>query len=391
MDFFQTLLHAAVLALGMTWKTAWTLILGFTISSIIQSVVSTNAMRRALGEEGIKQISLATAMGAASSSCSYASAAIMRTLFKKGAALVNALAFMFASTNLVIELGIILFILMGWQFMVGEWIGGLVLIALMATIVKFTYPKKLAEEARNHEEAGGGHEHSAMTVEGSTWLERLKQPEARIRIAQNFTMEFSMLWKDLAIGFVVGGILAAFVPDAFWKALFLTDASPWIQVPANAIVGPIVAIFTFVCSIGNVPLAAVLFAGGASFGGVLAFLYADLIVLPLLDAYRRYLGWKMAAYIGAVFFVTMVIAGLVMELVFAGLGLIPQHDTDVRQQLTQFSIDYTFWLNIVFGVLGAYLWWTSRKHPMNHQDHGDEETSDRDGAQKRSDPQSSGA
>ncbi|TPW31918.1 permease [Pararhizobium mangrovi] len=366
MDFLQTLLHAAVFALGMAWKTLWTLVLGFTISSVIQSVVSTEAMRDALGRGGIRQISLATAMGAASSSCSYASAAIMRTLFKKGAALVNALAFMFASTNLVIELGIILLILMGWQFMVGEWVGGLVLIAIMAMIVRFTLSDKLVEAARNHEEAGGGHEHSAMLVEGETWWRRLTNPQARIRVAQNFTMEFSMLWKDLAIGFVVGGILTAFVPDRFWQALFLTDASPWLQAPANAVIGPVVAVFTFVCSIGNVPLAAVLFAGGASFGGVLAFLYADLIVLPLLDAYRRYLGWKMAAYMGIVFFVTMVIAGLIMELAFAALGIVPGHDTDIRQQLTTFAFDYTFWLNLVFGALGIYWWWTARRNPMHH-------------------------
>ena len=369
-DFWATFGQALLFAAGMAWKTGWTLVLGFTISAILQSVVPTDAMRNLLGKAGPKQIAIATAAGAASSSCSYASAAIMRTLFKKGAALVNSLAFLFASTNLVIELGIILYLLMGWQFMVGEWVGGLLLIVVMSILVKLTYPEQLIEEARNHKEESAGHEHMSMVVEGDTWTDRLKKPEARISVAQNFSMEWSMLWKDLLIGFVVGGFLAAFVPDSFWQALFLTDASPWLQVPLNAITGPVIAMLTFVCSIGNVPLAAILFAGGASFGGVLAFLYADLIVLPLLDAYRRYLGWKMAAYMAAIFFVTMVVAGLVMDLIFSGFGLVPGHDTDVRQQLTQFSIDYTLWLNLVFGALALWFFWISHNNPMSHGEDG---------------------
>ena len=365
-DILDKVGQALLMAAGMAWQTGWTLVLGFTISALLQSVVSTDQMKKALGRSGPKELALASIAGAASSSCSYASAAIMRTLFKKGAALATSLAFMFASTNLVLELGIILYLLLGWQFMAGEWIGGIVLVVVMSILVKLTYPSKLAEAARNHEEAAGGHNHMAMTVEGDTLGQRLTNPQTRIRVAQNFTMEWSMLWKDLAIGFLVGGFLSAFVPDDFWKALFLTDASPWLKVPLNALLGPLIAVLTFVCSIGNVPLAAVLWAGGASFGGVLAFLYADLIVLPLLDTYRRYFGWKMAAYIGGVFYVTMVIASLVMDLSFTGLGLVPSHDTNVRAQLTHFSLNYTFWLNLLFGALGAYLWWVSRQHPMQH-------------------------
>ena len=279
---------------------------------------------------------------------------------------IDALAFLFASTNLVLELGIILYLLMGWPFMAGEWIGGLVLIVIMSVLVRLTYPTRLVEEARAHEEAAGGHQHMSMTVEGGTLGARLTHPQTRIRVAQNFTMEWSMIWKDLAIGFLVGGVLSAFVPDAVWKGLFLADASPWLKLPLNALLGPLIAVATFVCSIGNVPLAAVLWGGGASFGGVLAFLYADLIVLPLLDTYRRYFGWRMAAYIAAVLFVTMVLAALVMDLAFTGLGLVPGHTTDARAHLTQFGLDYTFWLNVAFGALGAYLWWVSRTHPMQH-------------------------
>ncbi|MBV9828969.1 MAG: permease, partial [Alphaproteobacteria bacterium] len=206
--------------------------------------------------------------GASSSSCSYASAAIMRTLFKKGAALITSLAFLFASTNLVRELGVMLYLLMGWQFTAGEWVGGLALIAVMSTLVKLAYPSELMEAARSQR---GGERRSPAHDDGGEGAHdrpRLTNPQTRVRVAQNFTMEWSMLWKDLAIGCLVGGFLAAFLPDAFWKALFLTDASPWLKVPANALLGPLIAMATFVCSIGNVPLAAVLWAGGASFGGV---------------------------------------------------------------------------------------------------------------------------
>ncbi|MCO6185501.1 permease [Rhizobium sp. L1K21] len=368
-EFGPKLLEALTMILGMAWKTGWSLSLGFMISAIMQSIVASDKLRDVLGKGTPKEIAIATAAGAASSSCSYASAAIMRTLFKKGAALVNALAFLFASTNLVIELGVILLLIMGWQFMVGEWIGGIVLITIMVIIVKLTYPSKLVEEARRHEEESKGHEHGSMVLEGDTWTERLKNPKAPVRIAQNFVMEWSMLWKDILIGFVVAGLLGTFVPDSFWQALFLKDAAPWIQVIGNAMIGPIIAIFTFVCSVGNVPLAAILFSGGASFGGVLAFIYADLIILPLLDAYRRYFGWRMAAYIGGVFFVTMVIAAIIMELAFEGLGLVPQGGLDIKQELTQFSIDYTFWLNLIFGAGAIWLFWLNHKNPMHHDHH----------------------
>ena len=339
--------------------------LGFALSALLQSVVPADTMRRALGRGGVKEIALATAAGAASSSCSYASAAIMRTMFKKGAALVTSLAFLFASTNITLELGIVLYLLLGWQFMTAEWVGGIVLVAIMSILVKVTYPKALVEEARRHEEQGSGHQHMSMTVQGATWWERLTKRETRVRVAQNFAMEWSMLWKDLAIGFLVGGFLSAFVPDAVWKALFLTDASPWLKIPLNAVVGPVIAMLTFVCSIGNVPLAAVLWGGGASFGGILAFLYADLIVLPLLDVYRRYFGLKMAAYIGGMFFITMVLAAIVMGLAFTALGWVPEHDSNVRSNVIHFSLNYTLWPNLISGLLALYMFVLNRKNPMS--------------------------
>ncbi|TMJ61313.1 MAG: permease, partial [Alphaproteobacteria bacterium] len=353
-NFGDQLGDALLMAAGMFWDIGWNLVLGFTISAIIQAVASTEQMRRALGRDGVREIALATIAGAVSSSCSYASAAISRTLFKKGAALIPSLAFLFASTNLVIELGIILYLLMGWQFTAAEWIGGVVLVIIMSVLVRLTYPAKLVEEARRHPEPSGGHEHEAMALAGETLWQKVTGPRARIVIAQNFVMDWSMLWKDLVGGFLIAGALSAFVPAEFWAALFLKGTSRWLQVPVNALVGPLIAVISFVCSIGNVPMAAVLWASGISFGGVLALLYADLIVVPLLDVYRRYYGWRMAAYIAAVFYVTMVLAGLIMDVGFTAAGLVPEPNPNIRAELTTFSFNYTFWLNLVFGALAAY-------------------------------------
>src|SRR6202011_3425123 len=263
---------------------------------------------------------------------------------------------LFSSTNLVVELGIILWLLMGWQFTAAEWIGGLVLIAIMTVLVKLTYPKALVEEARRHVDEATGHDHGSMEGEGGSLVERLRDPAIRVAIAQNTAMDFSMLWKDLFGGFLIAGALAAFVPDGAWKALFLNGASPGVQLVGNALVGPVIAVLSFVCSIGNVPLAAILWAGGISFGGVLAFLYADLIVLPLLDIYRKYYGWRMMLYIFGVFFATMVLAAMAMDLIFSALHQVPKPNPNIRHDLVLFSFNYTFWLNLVFGLLAVYLW-----------------------------------
>lgn len=358
-----------LMALAMFWKVGWSLVLGFAISGALQAVVSKAGMQKALGRAGIREVALAAAFGAASSSCSYASAAVSRTLFKKGAALVPALAFLFASTNLVVELGIVLYLLMGWQFTAAEWIGGVVLVAVMSALVRLTYPARLIEEARHHPEAGGGRDHGDMTAPADTLWQKLTGRQGRIMIAQNFAMDWGMLWKDLALGFLIAGALSVLVPNGAWQTLFVTHASPWVKVPVNALIGPLVAVMSFVCSIGNVPMAAVLWGAGISFGGVLAFLYADLIVLPLLDVYRRYYGGKMAAYIGAVFYSTMVLAALAMDELFNALGWIPARNPNMRGEMMHFAFDYTFWLNLVFGALAAFLFWIARRNPMTHAHH----------------------
>ena len=363
--FVHQLGAALLMAAGMAWKTGWSLVLGFGISAVLQTVVPKNRLRSALGHDGLRQIALAIAAGAASSSCSYASAAVSRTLFKRGAALIPSLAFLFASTNLVVELGLILFLLMGWHFMAGEWIGGIVLVVILSLLVRLTYPARLVEAARHHPEPGGGHEHAAAAEDGSL-MDKLSRRDTWVSVAQSFAMDWSMLWKDLLAGFLIAGALAAFVPDGVWQTLFVRHGSPWIQVPANALLGPLVAVLSFVCSIGNVPMAAILWGAGVSFGGVLGFLYADLIVLPLLDVYRRYYGWRMAAYIAAIFYVTMVVSALIMDVAFNALGWIPANRPDVHADLAQFSLDYTFWLNVVFGLAAVALFTLARRQPMQH-------------------------
>src|SRR6202171_1737718 len=204
--------EALMMALGMAWQVGWSLVLGFALAGAVQALVSKERMRRVLGRDGVREIALATGFGAASSSCSYAAAAMSKTLFKKGAALVPSLAFLFSSTNLVLELGIILWLLMGWQFTAAEWIGGLLLIAIMTVLVKLTYPAQLVEEARRHVDEVTGHEHGSMEAEGGSVVERLRDPGTRVAIAQNFAMDFSMLWKDLLAGFAIAGRVAALVP-----------------------------------------------------------------------------------------------------------------------------------------------------------------------------------
>lgn len=353
---------ALLMAAGMFWQVGWSLVLGFAISAMLQELVPARAMSAALGRGGVREIALATAAGAASSSCSYASAAVARTLFSRGAGLAPSLAFMLASTNLVVELGLVLYLLMGWQFMAGEWAGGVVLVALMSCLVALTYPARLVQTARRQAQASESHGADNMSSRG-TWLQKLGRRESWLRIARNFAMDWSMLWQDLLLGFLIAGALSVFVPDGVWQALFVRGASPWVQVPANALLGPLVAMLSFVCSIGNVPMAAVLWGAGVSFGGVLAFLYADLIVLPLLDVYRRYYGWKMAAYIAGVFYASMVASALLMDFVFGALGWIPHARPNMHAAMVHFSVNYTFWLNIVFAAICAGLFAMARRAP----------------------------
>jgi hypothetical protein len=374
MHIVDTAAHGLLLAAAMAWKTGWSLVLGFAVSAVLQSIVSADALRAKLGSNGVRPIVLATVAGAASSSCSYASAAIMRTLFKKGAALGPSLVFLVASTNLVLELGIVLWLLLGWRFMVAEWLGGVVMIAVMAPLSRLLVPRGLADAARDHDETGNGHDHGAATLPGDTWRDRLRAPHAVPVIAAAFAMDWRMLWKDLAIGFLVAGMLAAFVPDGVWQSLFLAHLHGAAALVAGVLIGPIVAMLTFVCSIGNVPLAATLWGGGVPFAGVLAFLYADLIVLPLIDAYRRYFGWRMALATAATLYVSMVVAALVVGGGFEFAGLAPAPGAGRGVAMAGFALDYSFYFNMVALAVAGWLFWLARSAPPHdhcghHHDH----------------------
>jgi uncharacterized membrane protein YraQ (UPF0718 family) len=369
------------MSFGMFWQIAWSLALGFTITSVIEVAISREKIISRFGKSGVKEVAVATFFGAISSSCSYAAASTSRSLFKKGASLISSLAFLFSSTNLVIELGVILWMLMGWQFAVAEWIGGIVLISIMSFIVKLTYPKKIVEEARGHDQPAkqtscghaqqGGHDHASMGMAETSvaektetsFAQKIADPAIRTKIAGNYYMEWSMLWKDLLIGLLIAGLIGVFVPQHVFDILFLKGSPTWVREIVSTFIGPVIAILTFVCSIGNVPLAAIFWSQGMGFSGVLSFLYADLIVIPLLDVYRKYYGWKLMWYIFAVFFVTMVLAGMIMSLPFNFFHLIPKRNIDVRGMLTTFSFNYTFYLNVLFGLISLYFYMLNRKKP----------------------------
>src|SRR6184192_905393 len=313
----------------MTWEVLWALILGFTLSGAIQALVSKREMRRLMPDDSPKTLVVVSALGAASSSCSYASVALARSLFRKGADFTAAMAFQFASTNLVIELGIIMALLLGWQFVLGEFIGGPLMIVLLAVAFRLVLSRRLVEEARTEAEKGRlgsmeGHAEMDMSVQddGRSLWRRLRSPEGFTATAEYFVMDWAAVARDVFGGLLIAGALAAWVPNSFWQSFFLenhhTLAKFW-----GPLVVPAVAIVSFVCSIGNVPLAAVLWNGGISFGGVLAFIFADLIILPILNIYRKYYGRRMAGFLLLTFYVTMAVAGLIVDLLFSAIGLAP--------------------------------------------------------------------
>jgi uncharacterized protein len=355
----HAVIHALSITGSMTWEIAWALILGFTLSAIVQAVVPRSAIVRLLGDDRPRTLALAAAAGAASSSCSYAAVALARALFRKGASFTAAMAFEIASTNLVIELGVILALLMGWPFTLAEFTGGPLMIVVLAVLFRLFLRERLLREARQQADRGRaglmeGHAAMDMSVAGGgPFLRRLLSPDGFTAVANVFVMEWAAILRDLVIGLFVAGAIAAWVPDSFWQAFFITG-HPLAAKIWGPLIGPVVAIVSFVCSIGNVPLAVVLWKGGISFGGVVAFIFADLIIAPILNIYRKYYGPRMALFILATFYTAMALAGYAVELVFGGLGLIPSPAT-ARIPTQGVSWDYTTWLNMVFGLLAAVL------------------------------------
>ena len=351
--------HALAITGSMTWEILWALILGFTLSGVIQAVVRKSTVVRLLGDHRPRTLALASLLGAASSSCSYAAVALARSLFRKGADFTAAMAFEIASTNLVIELGVILALLMGWQFTVAEFAGGPVMIVVLALLFRLFLRDKLLQDARTQADRGvagsmEGHAAMDMSVEGEgSFARRLLSRRGFTSVAHVFVMEWAAILRDLVIGLLVAGAIAAWVPDSFWRGFFFAG-HPLAEKLWGPIIGPLVAVFSFVCSIGNVPLAVVLWKGGISFGGVVAFIFADLLILPILSIYRKYYGLRMAAFLAATFYVAMVTAGFVIELVFGGLGLVPAQST-AKIPMQGVSWDYTTYLNIAFLLLAAVL------------------------------------
>ena len=354
----------------MAYEVWWALVLGFAISAIVQAWVPRERVERALAGTGFAPVAKATGLGAASSSCSYAAIAIARSLFAKGASAVTALAFQFASTNLVWELGLVLWVLIGWQFTLAEFVGGLILIVLMALLLRLFVSPRLEVRAREHAQRarGGGHEHHHGGAGGPMeWRERLTTPAGWSEVAQNFRGDWHMLWKEITIGFFLAGFIGL-LGDDFFNGLFISDAPGWLQTVENVIAGPVIAVLSFVCSIGNVPLAAVLWSGGISFGGVVAFLFADLIVLPIVVAYRKYYGTAFALRITALMFVTIVLAALAVDGLFSLAGLIPTTRPSRADVFGSIELDYKLVLNVIGTAIFAALMLLSRRAPAPSHD-----------------------
>src|SRR5579862_6535689 len=351
--------HALGLAGSMTWEVTWSLILGFTLSGIVQAVVRREAVVRLLGDDRPRTLAVASGLGAASSSCSYAAVALARALFRQGASFTAAMVFEIASTNLVIELGIILALLISWQFTLAEFIGGPIMIVLLAVAFRLFVRQRLIEAARLQADrglAGSMEGHAAMDMsiqaDGSLWR-RLFSREGYTSVSQIFVMEWAAVIRDVIVGLLIAGAVGAWVPDSFWRHLFLTG-SPLGARLWGPLIGPVISVLSFVCSIGNVPLAAVLWNGGISFGGVVAFIFADLIIIPILVIYRKYYGTTMMLTIAGIFYATMAAAGYIVELVFSGLGLIPATRA-AKVTATGITWNYTTILNIIFLLLAAAL------------------------------------
>jgi uncharacterized membrane protein YraQ (UPF0718 family) len=358
---WDALLHALGIAGAMTWEILWALILGFALSAVVQAVVRRQTIVRALGDDRPRTLALATGLGAASSSCSYAAVALARSLFRKGASFTAAMAFEVASTNLVIELGIIMALLLGWQFTLAEFVGGPFMIVLLAVLFRLFLRSRLLADARVQADrgiAGSMEGHAAMDMsvggEGSV-LRRLGSPAGVTSVSHVFVMEWAAVIRDIVIGLLIAGAVAAWVPMTFWESFFFTD-HPVVSAIWGPIIGPVVSVLSFVCSIGNVPLAAVLWNGGISFGGVISFIFADLIILPILNIYRKYYGIKMMMFILWTFYLTMVAAGYFVEILFAVLHITPT-DRDATVLEPSISWNYTTVLNLVFLALAAFLLW----------------------------------
>jgi uncharacterized membrane protein YraQ (UPF0718 family) len=350
---------ALAMAGNMAWEILWPLILGFALSAVIQAVVRRERISRLMAGDSPRALSIATGLGAASSSCSYAAVALARSLFRKGASFTSAMVFEIASTNLVVELGIILALAMGWQFTLAEFVAGPIMIVFVALLFRLWLRRRIVDAAREQADKGiagsmEGHAGMDMSVQmDAPFLRRLFSGAGLTSTSQYFVMDWASVLRDIVLGLLIAGAFAAWVPKEFLQTVFLTR-DPTLAFLLGPLIGPLVAVVSFVCSIGNVPLAAVLWNGGISFGGVMSFIFADLIILPILLIYRRYYGTRAALLIAGTFYLAMAAAGYVIELLFTPLGLVPK-DRDAAVLESSISWNYTTYLNIVFLALAAFL------------------------------------
>jgi uncharacterized membrane protein YraQ (UPF0718 family) len=362
MGVLNVIWHGLRDSLLMAWEVWWALVIGFAISAIVQAWVPRRRIEGLMSGSGPRPVAWATGLGAASSSCSYAAVAIAKSLFQKGASAASALSFQLASTNLVWELGLVLWVLIGWQFTLAEYVGGIVMIVLMTVSLRLFVSPRLEERARRHAQtADTGHQHQAFS-EALPWRERLTSVRAWSDVAHNFRGDWTMLYKEITLGFLLAGFIAQ-LGNGFYEHLFIHGAPQPLQTIESAIVGPLIAMLSFVCSVGNVPLAAVLWSGGISFAGVLAFLFADLIVIPILLIYRKYYGRRFTVRITALMFVTMVLAALIVDGIFSALGLIPTGPRPTRADIfSSVQANYKLALNLfALAIFGALFWLTARR------------------------------
>jgi uncharacterized membrane protein YraQ (UPF0718 family) len=369
--FWQLYNEAVLTTLGYFWKALWAFILGYIISSMIQVFVTRSRMKKTMGQAESNSVVLATFFGFISSSCSFAALATTKSLFKKGAGFIPSVAFLLASTNLVIELGIIIAIFLGWQFVLGEYVGGILLILFAWLVYRLKRPKKMINNARRHLQDEEGKDDSEDKK--TDWKDKITSLKGWQKVAQKYFMEWKMVWKDVTVGFTIAGIIAAFVPSSFFQTLFIgagqdqTTLSFW-AVLENILIGPIAAFFTFIGSMGNIPLAAILFNNGVSFGGIMAFIFSDLVVFPVIRINAKYYGWKMALYILGLLFASLIITSLVLHYGFSLFNILPDSSVKVTES-DRFAIDYTFFLNIAFLAITGLLFWLKSMGKSSHH-HG---------------------
>jgi len=358
MDFLDLYSNGVITALGFFWNALWAFVLGYAISAAIQVFIPKKRLTAHMGDASVSSVSLAGLFGAISSSCSFAALSAARSLFQKGAHFISTVAFMFASTNLVIELGVLIFLFLGWQFLAAEIIGGILMIAISAVLIRLTYPKDIIKAAKQHADDETGSEEDDFD-----WKKRITSKDGWQQVGNRFVMEWQMVWREILIGFTIAGFIAVFVPAEFWQTVFLAgdgggNASdlPFLTVLENALIAPFVAAATFIGSMGNIPLATVLSAGGVSFAGIMGFIYSDLMVPPLVKVNARYYGWKTALYIAAIMYVSIVTTALVLHYAFVAFGALPESSRDIAE-VSAFGVNYTLFLNIAaFGLIGLLLW-----------------------------------